>query len=101
VTWYRPPLAPIGHPKLDLFILGYIAAASAFAALFFVRFWKQTRDFLFLAFALFFAIQGFTRILSLFSAEPNLAVGWVYVLRLLGVILIVIAILRKNFRGAE
>jgi uncharacterized membrane protein HdeD (DUF308 family) len=98
MSLHHLPLAPIGHPKLDLFILGYIAAASVFATLFFVRFWKQTRDFLFLAFALFFAIQGGTRVMSLFSAEPNITVGWVYGLRLLAVSLIVVAILRKNFR---
>jgi hypothetical protein len=99
MSLYDVPLAPIGHPRLDLFLLGYIGAVSAFAALFFVRFWKQTGDFLFLAFAIFFAIQGGTRALGLSTANPNFAVGWEYVLRLLAVILIVIGILRKNFRS--
>lgn len=97
---YQLPVAPIAHPRLDLFLLGYIAAISGVAALFFLRFWRQTRDFLFLAFAVFFAIQGATRTLGLSTADPNLAVGWVYVLRLLGVVLVVIAILRKNFQSA-
>ncbi len=90
----------MAHPRLDLFLLGYITAVSAVAALFFLRFWKQTRDLLFLAFAAFFAIQGATRALGLSAANPNLAVGWTYILRLLAVVLVVIAILRKNFRRA-
>ncbi len=98
MSLYHVPLAPISHPRLDPFLLGYVAAVSVFAALFFLRFWKQTRDFLFLAFAVFFALQGATRALGLSTAHPNFTVGWEYVLRLLAVILIVIAILRKNFR---
>jgi uncharacterized membrane protein HdeD (DUF308 family) len=100
MSLYQLPLARMVHPRLDLFLLGYIAAVSAVSALFFLRFWKQTRDFLFFAFAAFFAIQGATRAFSLSTANPNLAVGWVYVLRLLAVVLVVIAILRKNSRSA-
>jgi hypothetical protein len=92
------PLAPIAHLRLDLFLLGYIAAASAVAALFFLRFWRETRDFLFLAFAVFFAVQGGTRAVGLSSPSPNLAIGWAYLLRLLAVLLVVVAILRKNTR---
>lgn len=94
------PVAPITHPRLDLFLLGYIAAVSGVAALFFLRFWRQTRDFLFLAFAVFFAIQGASRTLGLSTADPNLPIGWVYILRLLAVVVIVIAILRKNIQSA-
>ncbi|HKR26902.1 MAG TPA: DUF5985 family protein [Acidobacteriaceae bacterium] len=90
-------LAPIVHPRLDLFLLGYIAAASAVATLFFLRFWKETRDSLFLAFAVFFAVQGGTRAHSVSAASPNLVVGWIYGLRLLAVLVVVIAIVRKNF----
>jgi uncharacterized membrane protein HdeD (DUF308 family) len=100
MTAYPPTLAPLAHPRLDLFLLGYIAATSGVAALFFLRFWKQTRDFLFLAFAAFFAVHGATRTLGLSTANPNLAIGWVYVLRLLAVVLVVVAILRKNFQSA-
>lgn len=97
---YDVPLAPLTHPRLDLFLLGYVAAVSVVAALFFLRFWKNTRDFLFLAFAIFFAVQGGTRALGLSTANPNLAVGWVYIVRLLAVLVVIFAILRKNFRSA-
>lgn len=92
--------ATITHPRLDLFLLGYIAAACAVVTLFFLRFFKETRDVLFLAFACFFAVQGGTRSVGLSSANPNLVIGWEYVLRLLAVLLIVLAVLRKNTQRA-
>lgn len=98
MTWHVGSLAPMAHPRLDFFLLGYIAAASAVVALFFLRFWKETRDFLFLAFAVFFFVQGGSRAFALSTESPNLVIGWVHTLRLLAVLLVVGAILRKNLR---
>ena len=100
MNFHSVSLAPIAHIRLDMFLLGYIAAASAVVALFFLRFWRETRDFLFMAFAVFFIVQGGTRAFSLSATSPNLTVDWVYVLRLLAVLLVVAAILRKNWRSA-
>ncbi|HTW61856.1 MAG TPA: DUF5985 family protein [Terracidiphilus sp.] len=100
MNYHDIPSGPITHLRLDDFLLGYIAAASAVVALFFLRFWKQTRDFLFIAFAVFFLVQGGTRASGLSTASPNLATDWVFVLRLLAVLLLVAAILRKNSRSA-
>ena len=91
---------PIVHPRLDLFLLGYIAAASGAVALYFLRFWKETRDFLFIAFAVFFIVQGGTRAFELSTPSPNLSGIGVYGLRLMAVLLVVAAILRKNSRSA-
>lgn len=91
---------PLAHPRLDMFLLGYIAATSGVVALYFLRFWKETRDFLFAAFAVFFVVQGGTRAFTLTIPNPNLADMWVYTLRLLPVLLVVAAILRKNARSA-
>jgi hypothetical protein len=91
---------PIVHPRLDLFLLGYIAAASGAVALYFLHFWKETRDFLFIAFAAFFIVQGGTRAFELSAPSPNLSGIGVYALRLLAVLLVVAAILRKNSRSA-
>lgn len=93
-------IAPIAHPRLDLFLLGYIAAVSGFVTLFFLRFWRQTRDSLFLAFAAFFALQGGERAFGLSTPSPNLVVAWAYLLRLISVLLIVVAVLRKNYGQA-
>ena len=90
------PIAPIAHLRLDMFLLGYIAATSAVVFLYFFRFWRQTRDFLFLSFAVFFAVQGISRTFSLSSHDPNLVIGWIYTLQLIAVLLVVAAILRKN-----
>ena len=95
------PVAQVTHLRLDVFLLGYIAAASAVVALYFLRFWKETRDFLFMAFAVFFAVQGGTRAVTVSADSPNLVIGWVYTLRLLAVLLVVAAILRKNARNTS
>jgi len=100
MTIHAVAIAPIAHLRLDMFLLGYIAAASAAVTLFFLRFWKETRDFLFMAFATFFAVQGSTRAFALSSTNPNVVVGWVYALRLVAVLLVVAAILKKNSRHA-
>jgi len=94
------PLAPIAHLRLDLFLLGYTAAVSLVVALFFLRFWKETRDTLFLAFAIFFAVQGFAPAVVIPAEYPNVAIDWVYALRLVAVLVVVAAILRKNRRSA-
>lgn len=93
-------MASLTHPRLDDFLLGYIAGTSAVVALYFLRFWKDTRDFLFFAFAVFFAVQGGTRTFAFSTASPNLVNTWSYLLRLLSILLVVAAIARKNTRRA-
>ena len=89
-------LIPIGHPVLDVFLLGFVAGCSLCAALFFLRFWRQTRDSLFLAFAAFFAIQGLLNASVLSLDHPNEGTVWLFTLRLLSVLLVLGAIVRKN-----
>lgn len=89
-------LVPIAHPTLDLFLLGFVAGLSVCAALFFLRFWRQTRDALFLAFAAFFAIQVLLNASVISLEHPNEGTLWLFSLRLLSVLLVLGAILRKN-----
>ncbi|HEY5057119.1 MAG TPA: DUF5985 family protein [Acidobacteriaceae bacterium] len=89
-------LNPIQHPVLDIFLLGFIGSCSLCAAIFFLRFWRDTRDRLFLAFAAFFAIQGMLDIFALELGHPNEGTVTLFVLRLLSVLLVLGAILRKN-----
>lgn len=91
------PLSPLEHPTLDTFLLGFIVAASLAAALFFLRFWKNTRDLLFLAFTVFFLIQAITQSLVLAYAHPNEGSVGLFLLRLFSVLIILAAILWKNF----
>jgi uncharacterized membrane protein HdeD (DUF308 family) len=81
---------------LEGFLLGVIVTASLTAAAFFLRFWQQTRDTLFLAFAAAFAIEGLNRISFLFVERPNEGSPAIYLVRLIAFLLILAAIVRKN-----
>ncbi len=78
------------------FLLGIIVTASLTAAAYFFKFWRQTRDTLFLAFASAFFIEGVNRIGFLFAEQPNEAGATIYVVRLIAFLLILGAIIRKN-----
>ena len=93
-----PPqeLTAIQYPILDLFLLGFVAGCSVCAVLFFLRFWRQTRDMLFLAFAAFFALQAALNASVLSLQHPNEGTVWIFTLRLLSVLLVLGAIVRKN-----
>jgi hypothetical protein len=91
-----PRLAPIAHPTVDAFLLGFVSACSLIAALFFLKFWKSTRDPLFLAFSLFFAIQGISNCALLGLEHPNEGTLWNAVIRLLALLGLLGAILWKN-----
>ena len=82
------------------FLLGIIATSSVMAGIFFLKFWKHTKDFLFLAFAIAFIIEGFSRASVMFLAKPNEGSPWIYLVRLLASLLILIAILKKNYSAA-
>jgi uncharacterized membrane protein HdeD (DUF308 family) len=81
---------------LEGFLLGVIVTASLAAGLFFLKFWKRTRDTLFLAFGAAFLIEGLNRIGFLFVEQPNEGSPTIYTVRLLAFLLILAAIVRKN-----
>ena len=93
-------IAPLSHPTLDLFLLGFIVAASLAALMFFLRFWRATSDPLFLSFAVFFAVQCITHTFVLRIPHPNEGTPWIYALRLLSVLCILGAVVWKNRRRA-
>ena len=82
---------------MELFLLGVLAAMFFIAGTFFIRFWLETRDSFFLAFAAFFIIDGLSRVASVFQSHPNEGSPWIYVIRLLASLLILWAILKKNY----
>jgi uncharacterized membrane protein HdeD (DUF308 family) len=82
---------------VEAFLLGVIATASLTAALFFLHFWTSSRDFLFIGFAVFFLVEGLNRIALLFVARPNEGSPWIYSLRLCALLLLLGAILNKNY----
>lgn len=91
-----PRLAPVAHPIADAFLLGFLSACSLIAALFFLKFWKSTRDSLFLAFCVFFAIQGISSCAMLGIDHPNEGHLWNSVIRLLALLGLLGAIVWKN-----
>ncbi len=70
--------------------------AFAVAALFFVRFWTKTKDRLFGAFAFAFSILAIERLLLLLIDIEDETRTYVYMLRLVGFIVIILAIVDKN-----
>ena len=81
---------------IEGFLLGIIVSASLVAAAFFWKFWRQTRDTLFLAFAAAFLIEGINRMSFLLLDAPNEGRPAIYVVRLVAFVLLVAAIVRKN-----
>ena len=77
-------------------LMGAVAMASFVAALFFLRFWQQTRDIFFIFFAIAFGVDAASRF------ALGLTRGWeehepfYYSMRLLTFCLIIVAIAHKN-----
>lgn len=80
------------------FLLGAISAGMLLAALFFLRSWRDTRDRLFLLFALAFAIEGLSRAALAGSGNPSEGQPVFYVVRLLAYLTILVGIAEKNLR---
>lgn len=70
--------------------------ASLVAGLFFLRFWRDTGDRLFLFFAISFLVEGVNRAALGLSADPNEGRPFFYFVRLLSFLLILIGIVQKN-----
>ena len=81
-------------PVLTAFFYGCLTAAALVAALFFFRFWRQSRDGLFWSFGVAFLLMAANSTLSAFIAGDEYPA--IYLLRLAAFALIILAILRKN-----
>ncbi|MGN6388512.1 MAG: DUF5985 family protein [Burkholderiaceae bacterium] len=82
-------------------LIGAIAMGSFIAALFFLRFWKATKDRFFLYFALSFLIEGINRLLLGTVAGFNDDAPISYLVRLVAYGLILWAIYEKNRRPGK
>jgi len=83
---------------LNAILTGAIAMASLVASLFFLRFWRSTRDRFFLYFAMSFALEAANRMaLGMMSLESENGPVY-YLIRLMSYGLILFAILQKNRR---
>ena len=81
---------------MNQMLSGAIAIASLVAALFFLRFWRNTRDRFFLYFALSFALEGLNRIAMGLLVQLTEDNPLFYSVRVVAYGLIVAAIWHKN-----
>ncbi|HEX2637908.1 MAG TPA: DUF5985 family protein [Gemmatimonadales bacterium] len=77
-------------------VSGAILMGYGVCALFFLRFWRQTRDRLFLVFALAFGLLGLQRLALVLTEPVEESRTGLYVVRLVAFLLILGAIVDKN-----
>ena len=80
------------------FLLGAIVTGMLIAALVFLRSWRDTRDRLFLLFAIAFAIEGLSRAALASTGHPGEGMPVFYVIRLCAYLVILAGIVDKNLR---
>lgn len=78
-------------------LLGAVALACFMASLFFLRFWKTTRDRFFLFFSLSFFIEGTGRIMLGVIDYSNEQEPLFYLVRVFSLLVILYAIIDKNW----
>lgn len=81
---------------VTVFLAGAVTFGFGVAALFFLRFWRDTRDALFLSFCVSFLLLGAAQAVLELGGIPDEQRAWVFVLRLAAFAIILAAIIRKN-----
>jgi hypothetical protein len=82
------------------FFSGAVATTYLLAAGFFLRFWKRTRDPLFRTFAGAFLLLGANQVIVSVLGNTDERTGYAYLLRVVGFVLILFAIVRKNVKAS-
>ena len=78
------------------FGLGFTAALSLIIGLFFLRFYRDTRDVLFAYFGAAFILEAADRVLIAASPHPNDSAPSLYLIRAFAYSLILIGVIHKN-----
>jgi hypothetical protein len=81
------------------FLGGAVSMGFAVAALLFLKFWRRTRELLFLAFSASFLLLGVTQALLILAEVPVEERSQLYLVRLLAFLLILAALWWQNRRG--
>jgi hypothetical protein len=79
------------------FLSGAVTMGFIVAAGFFARFWRKTADRLFLAFAVAFILLALNQAIAQWLGAADERIGYTYLLRILGFLIILVAIVDKNF----
>ena len=83
--------------ELNSVMVGAAAMASLVAALFFLRFWRQSRDSLLLWFSVAFGLDAATRLLLGLGYISDEHQPFFYLARLATFVVIIFAIVQKNW----
>ena len=78
------------------FLSGAVTLGFLIAAVFFLRFWRRTRDRFFLAFAAAFLLLAANQALAQWLGAADERVMYTYLLRVFGFVIILAAIVDKN-----
>lgn len=84
---------------IEDFLGGAIVMGFAIAALLFLKFWRRTREELFLAFSGSFLLLAATQALLTLGQFYTEERSWLYLLRLAAFLLILFAMWRQNRRS--
>lgn len=82
------------------FLAGSVTVTHLVAATFFLRFWRRTRDRLFAAFGVAFLLFAANQSVSTVVGPAQELSGLPYVLRVVGFLVILYAIVRANVGGS-
>lgn len=86
---------------MDIFLCGMITACNWIAATVFFRFWRQTRDRLFLFFAFAFIVFGFSRVPRAFLDPASPWAIYSFIVRFIAYASILAAIVDKNMKSGH
>jgi len=81
---------------VNAFLSGALMVAALAVALFFLEYWRNTRERLFAVLAIAFAMIGLERILFVFIDPHDEGRHWVFIPRFLVFVLIIAGIVDKN-----
>jgi hypothetical protein len=81
---------------LPAFLSGAVSFGFFLISLFFLRFWRETRDPLFVAFSVSFLLLGIGQIILGLGGMPDEQRSLVYLVRFTAFLLIIRAVVAKN-----
>jgi hypothetical protein len=84
---------------MEDFLAGAVSMGFAVAALHFIRFWRRSREQLFLIFAGSFALFAINQTMLTLTKVPLEERSWLYLVRLAAFLLMIFAIWRHNRRN--
>ena len=85
---------------MEDFLSGLVVALATVAALIFTRFWRQSRDRLFAFFGGAFFLLALNYALLTFNPRDSEIRPYLYVVRLVAFLLLIVGILDKNRKSA-